>query len=118
MTFTGYKSDRVIALAHALMAQKEMELKALRRTGRTTRLVDKYIQQLFDKPGEWVVVVDHVEEGNEVDNRHIWHLINKRLAVEHRSLYESDNFQTNQSNSMRIVMHPNKLQELRERMGK
>lgn len=30
-------------------------------SGRTTRLVDKYIQDLFNCPGEWINIHDHAE---------------------------------------------------------
>ncbi len=30
-------------------------------SGRTTRLVDMYVQKLFQSPGEWVNIMDHAE---------------------------------------------------------
>lgn len=30
-------------------------------SGRTTRLVDAYVQRLFQSPGEWIDVQDHAE---------------------------------------------------------
>lgn len=38
---------------------RELSLLKTRKTGRTTRLVDKYIQELFEKRGEWILVADH-----------------------------------------------------------
>ena len=33
--------------------------RCFRATGRSTRLVDKYVQDLYDKKGEWLLVQDH-----------------------------------------------------------
>lgn len=33
-----------------------------RASGRTTRLIDKYVQELFNNPNEWVNVYDHWPE--------------------------------------------------------
>ena len=53
-----------------------------RATGRTTRLVDSYIQKLFDNPDEWVAIYDHWDERRAaailVDR------ISKRLDYEHK----------------------------------
>lgn len=57
-----------------------------RRTGRTTRLADGYIQDLFkDKK---IVVVDHFQDGtrktNEITSKRLTDIIMKRLAYEHQ----------------------------------
>lgn len=39
----------------------EHEPPLLRMSGRTTLLVDMYVQKLFQSPGEWVDVEDHAE---------------------------------------------------------
>lgn len=57
-----------------------------RNTGRTTRLVDKYIQMLFsnmDKDGydKWVIIKDH--DDFFPDNMHLANRIRSRLLSEH-----------------------------------
>jgi Lhr-like helicase len=52
-----------------------------RASGRTTRLVDKYIQDLFNNPGEWVRVYDHWPKKNAASE--LARKIKKRMAVEH-----------------------------------
>jgi hypothetical protein len=49
----------------------------LRGTGRTTRLADAYIQELFTK-GE-IIVEDH----NPKDSRYLLYKIERRLDLEH-----------------------------------
>lgn len=55
MDFTEY-SD--IELSFRLVGLKK------RKTGRTTRLVDAFVQELFEKRGEWVNIFDHYHERN------------------------------------------------------
>lgn len=38
---------------------KEISNLLERHTGRTTRLIDGYIQQLYDQRGDWIVIEDH-----------------------------------------------------------
>jgi hypothetical protein len=40
------------------LVERLCELK-YRATGRTTRLVDEYIQKLYSKPDEWIGITDH-----------------------------------------------------------
>lgn len=37
----------------------ELDELMFRSTGRTTRLVDDYVQKLFDNKGEWITIKDH-----------------------------------------------------------
>jgi hypothetical protein len=53
--------------------------KDARRTGRTTRLIDKYIQELFKKRS--VQVVDHNDTNN--DDNHTLKILLRRLKTEH-----------------------------------
>ena len=56
----------------------------MRRTGRTTRIVDKTIQELF-KDGE-VIVSDHYVDGNQRQaNERVFHLVMERFTREHGS---------------------------------
>lgn len=50
-------------------------------TGRTTRLIDYYIQQLFQNKGEYVVICDHYDSVNS--HRRLFDLIVNRLQTEH-----------------------------------
>lgn len=52
-----------------------------RKTGRSTRLVDTFVQQLFDRRGEWVEIFDHFRgrQANEMLVRRI----QRRLMNEH-----------------------------------
>ena len=40
------------------LLERLCELK-YRATGRTTRLVDEYVQNLYSKPNEWIGITDH-----------------------------------------------------------
>lgn len=53
-----------------------------RITGRTTRQVDAYIQQLFNSMGEWVRICDHYS-GIRADEMLV-HKIYRRMEMEHR----------------------------------
>lgn len=65
----------------------DLELKFLlsdlkhRKTGRTTRLVDMYIQDLFNRRGEWVKIFDHFR-GRQASEMLV-RLIQRRLMNEH-----------------------------------
>lgn len=52
-----------------------------RSTGRTTRLVDYYIQQLFQNKGAYVVICDHYDSVNS--HRRLYDLVVNRLQTEH-----------------------------------
>lgn len=58
-----------------------------RRTGRTTRLADEYVQRLFKD--RHVIVVDHWHEGkngNHNEDRRLLDIICRRLKMEHHGL--------------------------------
>lgn len=61
-----------------------------RRTGQTTRLVDKYIQDIFTKPNEIHYIRDHYSTtdsrgyDDRIVHRHIFNRVMMRLQVEHR----------------------------------
>ncbi len=50
-------------------------------SGRTTRLVDKYVQELFDKKGEWVTPRDHF--GTKESDKELIRRICFRMDKEH-----------------------------------
>lgn len=53
-----------------------------RASGRTTRQVDKYIQELFNAGiGEWITLYDH--SGCRTGNDGLFHKIRKRMEFEH-----------------------------------
>ena len=55
-----------------------------RGTGRTTRLVDYYIQELFNHPNEEVEIIDHTN--TQQSNTHLTQLILQRMYNEHRQI--------------------------------
>lgn len=58
-----------------------------RRTGRTTRLADNYIQQLFSKG--FVEVRDHYTDGR-LGHEHLFSVICNRLRSEHSHLFTNN----------------------------
>ena len=55
-----------------------------RATGRTTRLVDYYIQELFNHPNEEVEIIDHTN--TQQSNTHLTQLVLQRMYNEHRQI--------------------------------
>lgn len=55
-----------------------------RATGRTTRLVDYYIQKLFNNPNEEIEIIDHYNI--QQSNIHLTQMILRRLYEEHRGV--------------------------------
>lgn len=55
----------------------------LHMTGRTTRMVDEFVQKLYKNEGEWVKIYDHYPSNN--DHRMIMQKIIKRIEFEHPS---------------------------------
>lgn len=53
-----------------------------RATGRTTRLVDYYIQELFNNPNKEIEIIDH--HNTQQSNIHLTQLILRRMYEEHR----------------------------------
>ncbi len=71
---------------------------SLRMTGRSTRLTDSYIQQLYNNIGEWVTIKDHyiTKRADSI----LLNRICKRLSFEHPSTkIEIDRF----NNRLKIV---------------
>jgi len=54
-----------------------------RRIGNTTRLVDYYIQHLFNNPGDEIKIVDHYDV--KPAHRYLLDRIINRLQLEHKS---------------------------------
>lgn len=55
-----------------------------RCSGRTTKLVDYYIQELFNNLGEHISIKDHFDNGNNKQaNRDLYNKILDRLEREH-----------------------------------
>ena len=52
-----------------------------RATGRSTRLVDEFIQKLYKNEGEWVEIYDHYPSRNA--DRMIFENVIRRMQVEH-----------------------------------
>lgn len=65
------------------------EIKSLRATGRTTRLVDYYVQELFNNIGKFVSINDHYSTYSA--NLILFNKICKRLESEHpNTIYSVD----------------------------
>ena len=55
-----------------------------RATGRTTRLVDYYIQELFNNPNSEIEIIDH--HNTQQSNIHLTQMILRRMYEEHRGV--------------------------------
>jgi hypothetical protein len=55
-----------------------------RGTGRTTRLVDKYIQDIFNNPNKFITIEDHYP--HNVAHLYLFNRISDRLKIEHGRL--------------------------------
>lgn len=85
---------------------------AAQHTGRTTRLIDKAIQDIFTKPGEWIEIKDHDSDYNAM-----WIRLNKRLAMEHRHIYDSSVLEIDKSHDrIRLVMDPKQLDLISQKL--
>ena len=79
MDLTGYTTEELLSIV--LESQH-------RQNGRTTRLIDKYIQELFDHNGEWLTINDHTDLASEQEyhlrmTRQLFNRIIQRLKFEH-----------------------------------
>lgn len=79
MDLTGYSTEELFSIV--LESQH-------RQKGRTTRLIDKYIQELFNHNGEWVTINDHTDLSAEQVcrlqmARQLVDKIIRRLKIEH-----------------------------------
>ena len=54
-----------------------------RMTGRTTRMVDEFVQKLYENKGEWVEIYDHYP--NIHAHRMVFEKVIKRMLIEHPS---------------------------------
>lgn len=54
-----------------------------RATGRTTRLVDEYIQKIYENKGEWVKIADHYP--SKQADKMLADKVAARLKAEHRN---------------------------------
>lgn len=52
-----------------------------RASGRTTRLIDYYIQELFNNPNKEINIIDHTD--NQQSNSYLTQMILRRFYVEH-----------------------------------
>ena len=67
----------------------EAEKMVSRATGRTTRMVDEFIQMLYNERGEWVTIYDHYPS-HSADNM-ILNKVIARMNLEHPSdVFEVD----------------------------
>ena len=55
-----------------------------RSTGRTTRLIDQYIQILFTNPNKEIEIIDH--SNNQQSNIHLTQMILQRFYNEHKGV--------------------------------
>lgn len=53
-----------------------------RLQGRTTRLIDKYIQEIYQHQGEWVTIEDH--DPTKQAHRMLFNKIMRRMQFEHQ----------------------------------
>ena len=79
MDLTGYTTEELLSIV--LESQH-------RQKGRTTRLIDKYIQELFNHNGEWLTINDHTDLASEQEyhsrmTRQLFNRIIQRLKFEH-----------------------------------
>lgn len=79
MDLTGYTTEQLLSIV--------LEYQH-RQKGRTTRLIDKYIQELFNNNGEWVTINDHIDLTSEQEchylmTRQLCYKIIQRLKFEH-----------------------------------
>lgn len=72
----------------------------VRQTGRTTRLADKYIQQLFSEG--FVEVKDHHTSGRS-GHEHLFSIIFNRLKNEHHHLFVDLRLEFSKANSFHSI---------------
>ena len=52
-----------------------------RMTGKTTRMIDEFVQKLYENEGEWIEIYDHFPSMN--DDRMVLEKVIKRMQFEH-----------------------------------
>lgn len=87
-----------------------------RRTGRTTRLVDMYVQRLFSEPFDtWIHIEDHVNI--RTAGRHTFNIFMRRIIAEHGWLLKSPLFNVDSNNrQVRLKMCPKKFDAVNKRL--
>lgn len=60
---------------------REIIMYKSRATGRSTRIVDEVIQQLYRNPGKWIALFDHYYDGRS--ERNLYNMIMRRMDLEH-----------------------------------
>ena len=68
-------------LKHIHELNREIAMYKSRATGRSTRIVDEIIQQLYRNPGKWITLYDHYYDGRS--ERNIYNMIMRRMDSEH-----------------------------------
>lgn len=66
---------------------KELSELTGRATGMTTRLVDKYVQELYNHEGEWVEIIDHYD--TPISHRQLADKVMERFSHEHPADYKN-----------------------------
>lgn len=102
------------AMAQTLLAMKELEEQKLRRTGRTTRIIDDIIQDFFTKPGTWCTMEDHHMDGHD----YLMKKVLKRLEMEHPGIIANPNFEVDmKGHRIRLIMDPKQLKAVTDRLN-
>lgn len=83
-----YINDLLLKLNDSFIA--ELELFEEDEKGKTTRLADQYIQDLFENPGQLIEIIDHTDD--KYDNEKLLTRVKLRLLNEHDniSIFEKD----------------------------
>lgn len=87
---------------------------SLRRTGRTTRIIDDIIQDLFTKHGTWCTMEDHHKDGHDF----LMKKVLKRLEMEHPGIIADPNFEIDmKGHRIRLIMDPKQLKAVTDRLN-
>ena len=85
-------TERLISLMKQASSLSE------RASGRTTRMIDEYIQELYNHQGEWIEITDHWPTHRASDN--ILRKIIQRMELEHKT----DKFEIRRIPSLRMKL--------------
>ena len=106
---------------HIQDLNREIIMYKSRATGRTTRIVDEVIQQLYRNPGKWIALFDHYYDGRS--ERNVFSMVMRRMESEH----PKDRVEKRRSNistiEIRLVQCPDrdfcelKIAELQQRIN-
>jgi len=86
ITIGGWKLSNSLEYLRKKFLCDEPDITPVRRTGRSTRLIDEYIQELFR--GRRILVKDHY--GTRQSDELLWDDIMDRLYLEHKHLFGRD----------------------------